>query len=320
MTATRRGGIAALLLLCVVTFFGCGPKQAPTLYIYCNETFWYVMQEEAIVFNRIYGFRIILIPIRVPLTSDEAEDSVEINGNYSIPEPREWQSNPGRQQTTDTQDVEPQVPVLSEMERQIQRIAASSFGDLFLSDSQRHLEKLQQTALAASEFPVCYLTLTMLVPLGNPHEFHSAKDVLTSNRRLGIVDPSVDGLGESSWTMLGRIVPGGEDAIPMELVQRYERQYDLLEALEEKKIDAALVWNATNQLSFLLVKYADEYNTRFESDLREAQRRRNWAALRNVLERMSAVLVEERGFAEEVPLTENPDERIVIAVRLVALS
>ena len=321
----------ALLLFCTVTFFGCGSKQVPTLYIYCNETFWYVIQEEAIAFNMIHGFRIILIPIRAPQTSDEAEDSaedsIEINGDHRPSELREWQSRPGRPdiQTdppTDTQVVVPQTQIHPEIEQQIQSIFTDSFGDMFLSDSLRHLEKLRQTALSVGEFPICYLTLAMLVPQGNPHQFRSVKDVLESNRRLGIVDPSRDGLGESSWTMLGRIVTGGESAIPMKLVQLYERQYDLLEALEQGKIDAALVWDATSQLSFLLVKYADEYNedSRFEPYLREAMRRRNWTALRNVLGTISEVLVEEKGFTEKVPLTENPDEHFVIAVRLVALS
>jgi ABC-type molybdate transport system substrate-binding protein len=108
----------------------------------------------------------------------------------------------------------------------------------------------------------------------------------------------------------------------MELVQLYERQYDLLEALEQRQIDAALVWNATSQRNFLLVKYADEYNTdpRFVGYLREAERQRNQNAMRLVLREMSETLFEERRFAEEVALTENPDERLVVAARLIVLS
>ena len=278
------------------------------------------MQEEAIVFNRIHGFRIILIPIRTPQAPVEADDSVEIESNPRIP--KAWQNRPGDSTTDDTQVVESQTQIRSKIEDQLQRIADAGLGDLFLSDSRRHLEKLQQTALSAGEFPICYLTLTMLVPHENPHQFRSIKDVLESNRRLGIVDPEMDGLGEASWTILGRIVAGGESAIPMELVQLYERQYDLLEALEQKQIDAALVWNATNQLSFLLVKYADAYNqdSRFEPFLRKAERQRNWAALRSVLRTMSEILIEEKGFAEEVLLIDNPDERKIVAVQLVALS
>jgi len=212
--------------------------------------------------------------------------------------------------------IHPEISLL------INRIAEESFGDLLLSDSQRHLEKLQETALTAAEFPVCYLTLTMLVPTENPHQLRSVKDVLDSNRRLGIIDPSLDGLGEASWEVLSKIVPGGESAIPMGLVQLYERQYDLLEALEQGRIDAALVWNAASQMTFLLVKYADEYNADpdFEPHLREAERRRDWEGLHARLQEMRKILFEEKSFADEVPLTENPDERKVVAVRLVVLS
>jgi len=313
------GGIAALLLLGIVTFFGCGKRQTPTLYIYCNETFWYVLQEEAIVFNRVYGYRVFLIPLRVPRTSDETEEALEVNGGLGSPAP--WQSMQ-RMRTPSERAETARAQIHPEIERQINRIAEESFGDLLLSDSQRHLAKLQETALTAAEFPVCYLTLTMLVPIGNPHQLRSIKDLLDSNRRLGIVDPSLDGLGESSWTVLSRIVPGGEAAIPMELVQLYERQHDLLEALEQGTIDAALVWNAASQMTFLLVKYAEEYNAdqRFTSYLREAERQRNWETLQATLQEMRSILFEEKSFAEEVPLTENPDERQVVAVRLVALS
>ncbi|MCL2710120.1 MAG: substrate-binding domain-containing protein [Planctomycetaceae bacterium] len=318
LSATIVKGIVALFLLCAITFFGCGKQKTPTLYIYCNETFWYVLQEEAIVFNRVYGYRVFLIPLRAPRTSDEKEEALEINGDPLSPAP--WESRPDLRTTPQAIALHSQIH--PEIENLIKNIAEDSFGDLLLSDSQRHVEKLQETALTAAEFPVCYLTLTMLVPKDNPHQLRSIKDVLDSNRRLGIVDPSLDGLGESSWTVLGRIVLGGESAIPMELVQLYERQYDLLEALEQGRIDAALVWNAASQMTFLLVKYADEYNAdpEFEPYLREAERQRSWEKLQATLQEMRRILFEEKSFAEEVPLTENPDERQVVAVRLVVLS
>jgi len=276
------------------------------------------MQEEAFVFSRAYGFRVVLIPIRASRTEDEAEETIEINGNRRAA-PATWLSMPGERTTP---VVEPHTQIHPDIDRQIEKIAEERLGDLFLSDSQRQAEKLHQAGLSMSDVLVCYLTLTMLVPTGNPHHFGSVRDVLESSRRLGIVDPVLDGLGEASWTVLGRIVPGGESAIPMELVQLYERQYDLLEALEQRQIDAALVWNATSQRNFLLVKYADEYNTdpRFVGYLREAERQRNQNAMRLVLREMSETLFEERRFAEEVALTENPDERLVVAARLIVLS
>jgi len=275
------------------------------------------MQEKATAFNRTYGFRVVLIPIRAARATDEVEDVIEIVGNQRTP--LEWRFMPGQQ--VDQQVADPHAQIHLEIERQIERIDEERLGDLFLSDSQRQVEKLRETGLFANEFLMCYLTLTMLVPTDNPHQFDSVRDVLESNRRLGIMKPSLDGLGEASWTVLSRIA-GSESAIPMDIIQLYERQYDLLEALEQQKIDAALVWNATSQRNFLLVKYADEYNAdpRFVRDLREATRQRNPEAQRHILREMSGTLFEEKSFAEEVPLTKNPDERFVVAIQLVALS
>ena len=274
------------------------------------------MQEESAAFNSVYGSRIILIPIRSTKTSDGTENSVVINSGTQDPAP--WLEGRPRTETVQ-QTVDPLTQINPEIALQIENIAKASFGDIFLSDSQRHIEKLQETALSSNEFPICYLTLTMLVSKRNPQQFRSIKDVLDENRKLGIVDPSLDGLGEASWTVLGKIVPGGESAIPMELVQLYERQYDLLEALELKKIDAALVWDATSQNNFLLIKYADEYNAEYEQDLREAARSRQSDDYRLALIKLRDILVEEKNFAEEVPLTVNAKERHVVAVQLVVL-
>jgi len=273
------------------------------------------MQEEALFFNKIYGFQVILIPLRASRTPGTADEPVEINSDRRVPVL--WRSMPKDQ--TPPPATNSHAAINADIERQIERIAELGLGDLFLSDSQKQIAKLQKLALSVNEFPVCYLTLTMLVSEGNPYRFRSAKDVLESNRKLGIVDPSLDGLGESSWKMLGNIVPGGESAIPTELVQIYERQYDLLEALEQGNIDAALVWNATSLASFLLIKYADAYNAASEDVMREAERKKDDAKLRIILQNVYDLLIETESFAEEVPLIDNPGERCVIAVRLVAL-
>ena len=310
----QRWAVSCVLLICSVILSGCGPRVTPELYIYCNETFWYVMQEEALLFNKIYGFQVILIPIRASRTSETTNNTLEIGNERLAPAP--WLSMPGSH-TTDFQT--PHTRINTNIELQIESIASSHLGDLFLSDSQKHLEKLKKLALSVNEFPVCYLTLTMLVPKGNPHHLRSAQEVLASNQKLGIVNPSLDGLGMSSWIMLSKIVSGGESAIPMEFVQCFERQYDLLEALEQGSIDAALVWNATSLANFLLIKYADEYNEEYEDFIREAEQKDDGDDLLHVLQTMCEILIEEKSFAEEVPLTENPGERYVVPVKLVAL-
>jgi ABC-type molybdate transport system substrate-binding protein len=308
--------LTALLLLCTVMIAGCGTRATPQLYIYCNETFWYVMQEQALLFNNIYGFQVILIPIRAEQVASVAEEPVEIGTDRRGPVP--WRNMLGEPSVAEIPQV--YVHINPDIARQLERIAEEHFGDLFLSDSQRQLEQLRRTALSTNEYLVCYLTLTMFVPKGNPHHFRSIKDVLETNRKLGIVDPSLDGLGETSWQVLSKIVSGGESAIPREFVRLYERQYDLLEALEQGHIDAALVWDATSQATFLLVKYAEEYNAENRELIRQAERKKDKEELRIILQEMYNFLVETKSFAEAITLTENSDERAVVAIRLVALS
>jgi ABC-type molybdate transport system substrate-binding protein len=276
------------------------------------------MQEEALFFNKLYGFQVILIPVRAERISDETEDSVAIGTSRRAP--AKWRMIPGNQADPSVSSLGPQTSLNPDIALQIERISEEFFGDLFVSDSQKHFDKIRDRALLANDEHVCYLTLTMLVPKGNPYSLHSVKDVLETHRTLGIMHPSYDGLGESSWKVLSKITPGGESAIPMELVQIYDRQYALLEALELGKIDAALVWNATSQINFLLVKYAKEYNEANESIMREAERKNDKESLRYILQTMYNDIVKTKSFAEEVPLNANPDERCVTAIRLVTLS
>jgi ABC-type molybdate transport system substrate-binding protein len=277
------------------------------------------MQEEAIFFNKIYGFPVILIPVRAERTARKTEASIEIGAERRSRSP--WRAMPRSPQDDSTVvSAAPNSQINSDIEQQLERIAEYQFGDLFLTDSQKHLDKIRNTALSTHEYPVCYLTLTMLVPKGNPHQFQSVRDVLDTNQKLGIVSPSFDGLGESSWKVLGKIIPGGESEIPMELVQTFERQYDLLEALELGNIEAALVWDATSQINFLLVKYSEQYNTMFAKFIRDAERKKDVEMIRHLLQIMHKTVVEEKSFAEEVSLIDNPDERCVVAARLVALS
>jgi|GEM_PF-2450629 len=311
-----------LLLLGTLFFSGCRPREDTQLYIYCTETFWYVMQEEALFFNKTHDFQIILIPIRAERTSEIIEDVVEIGAERLAPSP--WRSMPVREEER-VEEEEEDIPapfsqIHPDIVRQIERIGEERFGDLFLSDSPRHLDQVRDTALAANDFLVCYLTLSMLVPMGNPHQFRTVKDVLDSNRRLGIMNPSFDGLGEASWQVLKKTVSGGEPAIPMDRIQIFERQYDLLDALEQENIDAALVWNATSQTSFLLLKYANDALTAHEREIRRAERRHDRARVQFIIQTIYRDIIETMRFAEEVPLTENPDERHVVAIRLVALS
>ena len=307
--------LCILLLFCIMPALACWPRGEPQLYIYCSETFWYVMQEKVFFFNRIYGFQVILIPIRADRAETQTEDAVVMSSGR-LPLPSEWLSSPGNR----TDPVVPYAQLNPDIVEHIRRITASSIGDLFLTDSAQQLALINTTALAASEIHVCYLTLTMLVPNGNPLHFRSVKDVIDANRRLGIINPSFDGLGEASWQVLGNIIPGGESDILANGITFYERQYDLLEALESGEIDAILVWTFTSQISFIVAKYAAIYNAANEQILRDAARKGDREGLRAILQEMHRHLVETKVFAEEVPLLDNPGERYVVSVPLISLS
>jgi len=320
-----------LLLVSALLLSGCQPEEDTRLYIYCTETFWYVLQEEANVFNRTHDFQIVLIPLRAERNSGNtanvgnAAGILEIGTGRHAPIP--WQIMPIKEDDEEETEVVPVAPstqVHPDIVRQIERISNEHFGDMFLSDSLSHLNKVRNTALSANDFPICYLTLTMLVSLGNPHHVHSVKEVLDTGRRLGMMNPSFDGLGEASWKVLERILPDGVSAIPGERIQLYERQYDLLEALEQGNIDAALVWSAASQTTFLVVKYAHQYFAAHEEAIRRAERRddqkRRQSIIQAVYREIHGDIAEKLRFAEEVPLTANPDERQVVAIRLVALS
>ncbi|MDR0522415.1 MAG: substrate-binding domain-containing protein [Planctomycetaceae bacterium] len=320
------------VLLPVILPAGCGSRELPPLYIYCNETFWYVMQEEAAVFSRLYGFQIIMLPVGSRDAGSEesgnadhhaennAETGVEINGRTSPNQPPvPWQSMPKRVMES-VVNRDPQAQIHPDIDKEIDGIAISGLGDLFVTDSKKQVMKLQKSALSAGAFPVCYLKLVLLVPKGNPHQFKSAKEVLDARRKLGIVDPSLDGLGEKSWEMIHRLSPGHPPEVSADLIKMFSRQYDLLEALEKKEIDAALAWDATSEMNFLLIKYSDEYNETYKPLLQEVGQGKNRQQnIRAVLQEIGPLMLKEKGFAESVPLTDVPNERTVEAVSVVAL-
>jgi ABC-type molybdate transport system substrate-binding protein len=53
--------------------------------------------------------------------------------------------------------------------------------------------------------------------------------------------------------------------------------------------------------------------------MRQYERKRDKEGLRHFLRDLCDHIIEEHTFAEEIPLTHNPDERHVIAISLVAL-
>ncbi|GHT18743.1 hypothetical protein FACS1894189_6990 [Planctomycetales bacterium] len=350
-----RAVIYLLITVSLIASFGCGRRESVVIELYCSETFWYVMQEEARAFYSIYGMRVVMIPIRAERTDEKLEPvaeeepmpdiSTDTSTDLSRRTPAPWRSlpknitappppekpdapqpvirenpvnriNPAKQQ----QNVQFNADIL----KQITFLNEGSSGDLYLTDSARQITKIRELALSVHEYPFCYLTLNLLVHNGNPHQFDSVRSVFKQNRRIGIVDPLKDGLGETASEMLAKTT-AIDPNIPAELILQFDRQYDLLEALELGKIDAALVWNASNLSTYLLTKYAAEYNARYRELLDEAEKSQDIEKIRNVLKAVNAELLDEKSFAEYVPLpaSDDPDqtnERRVISIPLISLS
>ncbi|MDR3183596.1 MAG: substrate-binding domain-containing protein, partial [Planctomycetaceae bacterium] len=182
------------------------------------------------------------------------------------------------------------------------------------------INKLRQLALVADTQPLCHLTLALLTETDNPKRFTSAKSVLDGQYKLGIVDPSIDGLGEASWNVLNKMTNGLIRTEPPANLYQFARQYELLEALEDGEIDAALVWDVTSVTEFLLAKYADEFNERFAPLLREAQRSKNRDKVRSALKSIYGVLMDEKKFGTSVSLENNPVERYAVAVPMIVMT
>ncbi|MDR3182264.1 MAG: substrate-binding domain-containing protein, partial [Planctomycetaceae bacterium] len=241
--------------LFVILLCGCAPKEKPTLYVYCSETFWYVMQEEGIVFHEIYGFNLRIVPVRGKIIEDKT-DTVKIESGAdtdTAPTPAPWRSRPTAETGGTKTGNALHTGLNKEISDQLEALSNNRFGDIFITDSQNQINKLRQLALISGEPPLCHLTLTLLTATDNPKQLTSVKSVLDGQYKLGIVDPAIDGLGEASWNIVTKIISekitsddgSGQDTVP-ENLRQFSRQYELLEALESGEIDAALVWNTAS--------------------------------------------------------------------------
>ncbi|GHT21821.1 hypothetical protein FACS189419_03320 [Planctomycetales bacterium] len=317
---TKKFFLLAILLL-VLT--GCGKGKEEVLYLYCSETFWYVMQEECVAFYKIYGIRVIMIPIRPQQNGNKTENVVIAGGNddASPQVPAPWQSMPKKTSSEETGSEKPKVQSVldPEIAKQLTGIESNSFGDVFISDSQQQIDKIRELALDGGERPVVYLSLTLLTATDNPKQLTSVKSVIEGNCKLGIVNPSIDGLGEASQSVLSKIADGMK-TLPLHQVRQFERQYELLDALEKGEIDAALVWDATSLTTFLLAKYAQEYNDTYGVLLKEAQKSESPEKIKAVLLTVYEKLLADKKFGQSVSLSGNPEERYVINVPMIALS
>jgi ABC-type molybdate transport system substrate-binding protein len=331
---TRHFYIFVIVLFFITLNIGCWKKrETVVLNFYCSETFWHVMQEEAKAFQQIYGVQTVLIPISLPETDSQSQIH-QPSSNSSTEISTQQQNHPKNYHApTDPIVLDPKIASL------IENLSNNRQGDLYLTDSVLEIDRLKSFLLATREYPFCFLTMTLCVPKGNPQQISSVRDLFEKQLQLGITDPSKGGSGFVAQKILSGLLDDSEGIrIQKELVLQFDRQYDLLEALENQKIDAALVWDAANLKTYLRTKYSDEYYKRYEVRFNKAKRKWDMEEIAGLIDEMYAELYREKIFAEKISLlgsreflseekSEEPKETIldkgehrVIQVSLISLS
>lgn len=228
-----------LLLLIGPALLGCGKKETVTLQFYCSETFWDVMWEETLVFQKLYGVRIEMIPIRV----GRKESTPESSGGKQeavrrVPAP--WRNRP--KVHTDLFSHPPLVD--SRISGLIASFRNNQYGDLFLSDAAEQKAVLESHSLISHEYPFCFLTMVLLVERENPHQVGSVHEALEKGLRLGIVSPSEDGMGSVAWDIISKTPLVRRNGQGDFQIRTFDYQADLIQALRDGQIDAALAWDA----------------------------------------------------------------------------
>jgi len=228
-----------VLIVGLVFCLGCGTPEPPILQIYYGEVYRDVLREEAAVFANVYDMRIRLLPIFVP-------DSEELSITESTTEskrrsPALWRTRPNERLTlaVGRSVVDPRI---KELIRAISN--RTTYGDLYLTDSARQTEMLYEGAAVAEEYPFCVLTLSLLVAKHNPLRIESVKSLLDAERRLGIVEPSLDGMGEAAFRLISKYQRITTEGKPDERITPFDRHEKLLAALENEEVDAVLVWES----------------------------------------------------------------------------
>jgi ABC-type molybdate transport system substrate-binding protein len=288
------------VLLFVTVTVGCWSAKEPVvLNLYCSETFWHVMQEETQAFQQIYGIQTVLIPISLPEQSDSPQSEPQSSGT-STQTPLQRKNRSKNQNYSYSKQIvlDPAIASL------IEELSNNRYGDIYLTDSTLEIDQLRSFLLATHEYPFCFLSMTLCVPKGNPQQIYSVHDVFEKQLQLGITRPSKDGSGLAACDILsGYSDDPKKIRIQNELVQQFESQYDLIEALENEEVDAALVWNTANLKTYLHTKYADEYYKRYEKRFDNAKQQWNIDEIAKLIEEMNKELYAEKDFAEKIILS-----------------
>ena len=275
---------------------GCKEPKQVVLHCHCGETFWHLMRDETSAFEQIYGIQIVLHPI-LPSKTDQpaAENESTQTRRTSIP----WRNRPKVRDALDPSEVTLD-PVVSHL---ISSFSRDGRGDLFLTDSILQIERLEDSSLVTHRYPICYLSMGMLVPLGNPLKIRSVKDIFDKKLKVGIMAPSKDGMGLTALELLTADAGDVSEEIRETLIRMYDRQAELLDALEKGEVSAVLAWDAIRTDDYLKRKYADEYAELYKKQIVRAKRANTVDVINGVLDDMFDTILVDKKFAERVELT-----------------
>jgi ABC-type molybdate transport system substrate-binding protein len=182
--------------------------------------------------------------------------------------PAPWKSMPkdARNSENENENQKSKITLNDNITKIIFDLRETMPGDMYLTESDLHNTALKEQSLVLREYPFCYLTMVLLVPKGNPLFIDSVRNTLDKKYRLGIIDPSITGMGNAAWDIITKINESkikkddkktknkNIDNKEHEHIKIYNTIKDLLEALEQNEIDAALTWDACSKKA---EKYAE---------------------------------------------------------------
>ncbi len=215
-----------LLLIAI----GCGKPEPRGITLYCSSSHLPLAQQWAETFEKVYGVVVVCLPTDGAISAVEPEiddskkkDPFETKRNdlldsENVKNLKKWVHNAPNKDFS-------------------QYLLDNRIGDLYLCDSQAEVQRLTEDGFALKTRTIAFVTPVLIVQPDKAGTLRSLDDILKSTGKLGVVEKDVGGLGREAERFLtpensGRIVV-------------YDDETHLLQAFQERKINAALCWDST---------------------------------------------------------------------------
>ncbi len=215
-------------ILILLVAVGCGKPEPRGITLYCSSSHLPLARQWAETFQKVYGVVVVCLPTDGEIFKLETDDS-----------PSKDPFVRKRNDILDSDDVK-------HLEKWVKNAPYKDFsqylldnrvGDLYLCDSPTEVQRLFEDGFALKTREIAFLTPILIVQPDRTETFRSVEDVLKSTGKLGVVEKDVGGLGRESERFLtpentGRIVV-------------YDDETHLLQAFQDRQIDAAVCWDST---------------------------------------------------------------------------